>query len=77
VAANLAQFVISAYDDDFALVTCQLCPKGDRTYAGRFTAKTLIDWIEEHWSFLHETQVAAREEPGEHDRNIIRPGPGA
>jgi hypothetical protein len=58
--ADLTQFVISGYDDHFARVTCKLCPTGERAYGGRFTLAHLIEWANEHWTFLHQTQEQER-----------------
>jgi hypothetical protein len=66
--ADLTKFVISGYDETFCRVTCELCPKGDRAYGGRFTLAHLLRWADEHWSFLHETQEKERNRADGTDR---------
>lgn len=63
MAADLAKFLLRGYDERDMMIICRLCPprSDGRVYGGQVTMARAIAWAEEHWQFLHETQVVARE----------------
>lgn len=58
----LRQVRIVGHDGLHAKLVCLLCPATQPTYGVRGSLAGVVTWATQHYLFLHETQVAARDD---------------
>ena len=59
--APLESVRIIGHDGLHARLVCLLCPATQPTYGVNGSLAGVVKWATQHYQFLHETQVAARD----------------